>query len=95
MFIFGYLEEYIELNDNKYIEDIQAEFKTTKDRSKEGTLRCKLTFEKKIFLESYGTITDLVFVQLSYVLLCIQLLYYILAFGVIVNLCLKGCIFFY
>ncbi|CAL5419125.1 unnamed protein product [Camellia sinensis] len=45
-------EEYIGLDDNKYIGDLLAEFKAAKDRSKEEILHCKLTFKKKLFRES-------------------------------------------
>lgn len=60
-------EEYIGLDDNKYIGDLLAEFKTAKDRSKGEILHCKLTFKKKLFRESDEAITDPMFVQLSYV----------------------------
>lgn len=67
MFIFGCSEEYIGLDDNKYIGDLLAEFKAAKDRSKGEILHCKLTFKKKLFRESDEAITDPMFVQLSYV----------------------------
>ncbi|XP_048128537.1 kinesin-like protein KIN-14E isoform X2 [Rhodamnia argentea] len=60
-------EEYIGLDDNKYIGDLLAEFKAAKDRSKGEILHCKLTFKKKLFRESDEAITDPMFVQLSYV----------------------------
>ncbi|KAM7519914.1 hypothetical protein LguiB_018876 [Lonicera macranthoides] len=60
-------EEYIGLDDNKYIGDLLAEFKTAKDRSKGEILHCKLTFKKKLFRESDEAVTDPMFVQLSYV----------------------------
>ncbi|XP_076894530.1 kinesin-like protein KIN-14I [Bidens hawaiensis] len=53
-------EEYIELNDNKYIGDVLAESKSAKDQ-------CKLIFRKKFFRESDEAIADPVFVHLSYV----------------------------
>ncbi|XVE87578.1 hypothetical protein DITRI_Ditri18aG0128700 [Diplodiscus trichospermus] len=59
-------EEYIGLDDNKYIGDILAEFKAAKDRSKGEILHCKLIFKKKLFRESDEAITDPMFVQLSY-----------------------------
>ncbi|XP_044509281.1 kinesin-like protein KIN-14E isoform X1 [Mangifera indica] len=60
-------EEYIGLDDNKYISDLLAEFKAAKDRSKGEILHCKLTFKKKLFRESDETVTDPMFVHLSYV----------------------------
>ncbi|KAF7829094.1 kinesin-like protein KIN-14E [Senna tora] len=61
------LEEYIGLDDNKYIGDLLAEFKAAKDRSKGEILHCKLIFKKKLFRESDEAVTDPMFVQLSYV----------------------------
>lgn len=60
-------EEYIGLDDNKYIGDLLADFKASKDRSKGEILHCKLTFKKKLFRESDEAVTDPMFVQLSYV----------------------------
>ncbi|ESR38458.1 hypothetical protein CICLE_v10024719mg [Citrus x clementina] len=60
-------EEYIGLDDNKYIGDLLAEFKAAKDRSKGEILHCKLTFKKKLFRESDEAISEPMFVQLSYV----------------------------
>ncbi|PON82768.1 Kinesin-like protein [Trema orientale] len=60
-------EEYIGLDDNKYIGDLLAEFKVAKDRSKGEILHCKLTFKKKLFRESDEAVADPMFVQLSYV----------------------------
>ncbi|KAK6916933.1 MyTH4 domain [Dillenia turbinata] len=60
-------EEYIGLDDNKYIGDLLADFKAAKDRSKGEILHCKLTFKKKLFRESDEAINDPMFVQLSYV----------------------------
>ncbi|XP_071735356.1 kinesin-like protein KIN-14E isoform X1 [Rutidosis leptorrhynchoides] len=60
-------EEYIGLDDNKYIGDLLAEFKSAKDRSKGEISQCKLTFKKKLFRESDEAIADPMFVQLSYV----------------------------
>ncbi|KAK7821925.1 kinesin-like protein kin-14e [Quercus suber] len=62
-----HLEEYIGLDDNKYIGDLLAKFKAAKDRSKGEILHCKLTFKKKLFRESDEAVTDPMFVQLSYV----------------------------
>ncbi|KAF3787963.1 Kinesin-like calmodulin-binding protein-like protein [Nymphaea thermarum] len=61
------LEEYIVLDDNKYIGDLLAEFKSVKDRSKWEILHCKLSFKKRLFRESDDAIADPMFVQLSYV----------------------------
>ncbi|XP_020220804.1 kinesin-like protein KIN-14I [Cajanus cajan] len=60
-------EEYIGLDDNKYIGDLLAEFKAVKDRSKGEILQCKLIFKKKLFRESDEAVTDPMFLQLSYV----------------------------
>ncbi|XP_042508441.1 kinesin-like protein KIN-14I isoform X2 [Macadamia integrifolia] len=59
--------EYIGLDDNKYIGDLLAEFKAAKDRSKGEILHCKLCFKKKLFRESDEAVIDPMFVQLSYV----------------------------
>ncbi|KAG5089288.1 hypothetical protein JHK86_001900 [Glycine max] len=60
-------QEYIGLDDNKYIGDLLAEFKAVKDRSKGDILHCKLIFKKKLFRESDEAVTDPMFLQLSYV----------------------------
>ncbi|CAI9780861.1 unnamed protein product [Fraxinus pennsylvanica] len=60
-------EEHIGLDDNRYIGDLLADFKASKDRSKGEILHCKLIFKKKIFRESDEAVTDPMFVQLSYV----------------------------
>ncbi|KAJ0988105.1 hypothetical protein J5N97_006461 [Dioscorea zingiberensis] len=60
-------EEYIGLDDNKYIGDLLAEFKVAKDRSKGEILHCKLIFKKRLFRESDDAVVDPMFVQLSYV----------------------------
>ncbi|KAC9897492.1 hypothetical protein E3N88_45115 [Mikania micrantha] len=60
-------EEYIGLDDNKYIGDLLSEFKSAKDRSKGEISQCKLTFKKKLFRESDEAIADPMFIQLSYV----------------------------
>lgn len=60
-------EEFIGLDDNKYIGDLLAEFKAAKERSKGEILQCKLTFKKRLFRESDEAVTDPMFVQLSYV----------------------------
>ncbi|KAL5980142.1 Kinesin-like protein KIN-14I [Asimina triloba] len=60
-------EEYIGLDDNKYIGDLLAEFKAAKDRSKGEILHCKLSFKKRLFRESDESITDPMFIQLCYV----------------------------
>ena len=62
-----FAEEYIGLDDNKYIGDLLSEFKAIKDRNKGEILHCKLVFKKKLFRESDEAVTDLMFVQLSYV----------------------------
>ncbi|GAB4847660.1 Kinesin-like protein KIN-14E [Ancistrocladus abbreviatus] len=60
-------EEYLGLDDNKYIGDLLTEFKAAKDRSKGEILQCKLVFKKKLFRESDEAATDPMFLQLSYV----------------------------
>lgn len=60
-------EEYIGLDDHKYIGDILSDFKAVKDRSKGEILLCKLVFKKRLFRESDENIAEPMFVQLSYV----------------------------
>lgn len=62
-----FVEDYIGLDDNKYIGDLLADFKASKDRSKGEILHCKLTFKKKLFRESDEAVIDPMFAQLSYV----------------------------
>lgn len=64
------VEEYICLDENKYIGDLLADFKASKDRSKGEILHCKLIFKKKLFRESDEAVTEPMFVQLSYVQVC-------------------------
>jgi hypothetical protein len=64
---FWHAEEYIGLDDNKYIGDLLSEFKSAKDRNKGEILHCKLVFKKRLFRESDEAVTDPMFVQLSYV----------------------------
>lgn len=64
-------EEFIWLDDNKYIGDLLSEFKAAKDRSKGEILHCKLTFKKRLFRESDDAVEDPMFVQLSYVQVCV------------------------
>lgn len=42
----SFAEEYIGLDDNKYVGDLLAEFKAIKDRNKGEILHCKLVFKK-------------------------------------------------
>lgn len=60
-------EEYIGLDDDKYIGDLLAEIKAAKDRSKGEILHCKLVFKKRLFRESDEAVADPMFVQLLYV----------------------------
>ena len=60
-------EEYLALDDNKYVSDLLAEFKAAKDRTKGEISHCKLIFKKRLFRESDETVADPMFVQLSYV----------------------------
>ncbi|GAB2282924.1 Kinesin-like protein KIN-14E, variant 2 [Dionaea muscipula] len=60
-------EEYSGLDDNKYIGDMLAQFKSAKDRSKGELLHYKLVFKKKFFRESEEAVSDPMFLQLSYV----------------------------
>lgn len=64
------VEEYVGLDDNKYIGDLLADFKASKDRSKGEILHCKLILKKKLFRDSDEAITDPMFVQLSFVQVC-------------------------
>ncbi|CAM6015279.1 unnamed protein product [Sphagnum balticum] len=61
------MEDYTGLDDNKYIGDIVAEFKNTREKNKGELLQCKLLFKKRLFRESDEAITEPMFIQLSYV----------------------------
>ncbi|CAK9265415.1 unnamed protein product [Sphagnum jensenii] len=61
------IEDHIGLDDNKYIGDIVAEFKNSREKNKGELLQCKLLFKKRLFRESDEAITEPMFVQLSYV----------------------------
>ncbi|XP_024397614.1 kinesin-like protein KIN-14I isoform X2 [Physcomitrium patens] len=61
------IEEHIGLDDNKYIGDIVAEFKLSRDRSKGELFQSKLLFKKRLFRESDEAITEPMFVQLCYI----------------------------
>lgn len=60
-------EEHISLDDNKYLGDLIAEFKASKERNKGEALQCKLLFKKRLFRESDEAITEPMFIQLTYV----------------------------
>jgi hypothetical protein len=60
-------EDYTGLDDNKYIGDIVAEFKNTREKNKGELVQCKLLFKKRLFRESDEAITEPMFIQLSYV----------------------------
>lgn len=66
----GLAEEHIGLDDNKYIGDIVAEFKLSRDRSKGELFQSKLLFKKRLFRESDEAITEPMFVQLCYIQVC-------------------------
>lgn len=61
------IEEHVGLDDNKYIGDIVAEFKLSRDRIKGDLFQSKLLFKKRLFRESDEAITEPMFVQLSYI----------------------------
>eukprot|EP00249_Psilotum_nudum_P003559 c17004_g1_i1 orf=758-1918(+) len=50
-------EEYIALDDNRYIGDVLADFKSAKERNKGEILQYKLVFKKRLFRESDEAIT--------------------------------------
>ncbi|KAJ8512716.1 hypothetical protein OPV22_003150 [Ensete ventricosum] len=60
-------EEYLALDDNKYVSDLLAEFKAAKDPSKGEISHCKLISNNRLFRESDEAVADPMFVQLSYV----------------------------
>nr|GMC91386.1 kinesin-like calmodulin-binding protein [Ipomoea batatas] len=60
-------EEYLGLDDNAYIADLLANFKTSKYIGKGEVMHFKLVFKKKLFRESDEAVTDPMFIQLSYV----------------------------
>lgn len=58
-------EHYI-MDDNKYIADIMADFKSVKTREYQS----KILFKKRMFRETDETITEPQFITLSYVQVC-------------------------
>ncbi len=78
------LEEHIGLDDNKYVGDIVAEFKATKEKTK-GELQCRLLFKKRLFRESDESITEPMFVQLSYVQVQVLLLLCLVFYSTVFN----------
>jgi hypothetical protein len=75
-------EEYIGLDDHRFIGDLLIEFKASKERSKGEIIQCKLVFKKRLFRESDETITEPMFVQLSYVQVVV-----VFCMAVLSNLC--------
>eukprot|EP00873_Tetraselmis_striata_P004861 jgi/Tetstr1/425125/TSEL_015587.t1 len=59
------IDEHILLDDNKYMADVLVEFRTGK-AAKEG-MQSKILFKKRMFRETDETITEPVFVNLSFV----------------------------
>lgn len=65
-----YTEEFIRLDEKKYVGDILAEFKSKKDRSK-GEIFCfKLVFKRRLFKESDKDVSDPIVLHLSYIQVC-------------------------
>ncbi|KAL0906305.1 hypothetical protein M5K25_024788 [Dendrobium thyrsiflorum] len=60
-------DEFIRLDDKKYVGDLLAEFKSAKDRSKEEILHIKLVFKRRLFKESDEGVSDPIFLHLSYI----------------------------
>eukprot|EP00798_Chlamydomonas_sp_ICE-L_P023239 gene23239-30463_t len=58
------IDEHLLLDDNRYIADVMCEFRNSK-MAKEG-YQSKLLFKKRMFRETDETITELQFVNLSY-----------------------------
>jgi hypothetical protein len=74
--VFSHLcsDEHVCLDENKYIGDLVAEFKATKEKTKGGEMvQCKLLFKKRLFQETDEAITDSVFVQLSFVQVAVSI----------------------
>ncbi len=59
-------EHYI-MDDNKYVADIMADFKSVKTRDYQS----KILFKKRMFRETDETITEPQFITLSYVQVCV------------------------
>lgn len=59
-------DEHIFLDDHKYIADVQADFRTAKANSKEA-VQSKVLFKKRMFRETDESITEPMFINLSYV----------------------------
>nr|AMS24255.1 kinesin 14-VIa protein [Marsilea vestita] len=60
-------DEHVSLDENKYLGDLIAEFKASKERNKGEGLQCKLLFKKKLFREADEAITEPMFIQLIYI----------------------------
>ena len=59
-------ERHIFLDDNRFIADIVAEFRSTRADKREPT-QCKLLFKKRMFRETDEAISEPMFINLSYV----------------------------
>ncbi|KAH9307930.1 hypothetical protein KI387_035841, partial [Taxus chinensis] len=64
---FAAVKEYISLDANKNVGDILAEFKAAKECSKAGKPQFKLVFKKCLFRDTDDSITEPMFMKLSYV----------------------------
>ncbi|MCO5547391.1 hypothetical protein L7F22_000840 [Adiantum nelumboides] len=60
-------DEHISLDENKYLGDLIAEFKSFKERNKGEALQCKLLFKKRLFREADEAITEPMFIQLTFI----------------------------
>ncbi|XP_020590993.1 kinesin-like protein KIN-14I isoform X2 [Phalaenopsis equestris] len=60
-------EEFIRLDDNKYVGDLLAENNSAKEHSKGEILSVKLVFKRRIFKDSDKDVSDPKFLHLSYI----------------------------
>ena len=56
-------DEHLLLDDNKYVADVLYDFKNSKQKDSQS----KLLFKKRMFRETDETITEPMFISLSYV----------------------------
>uniref|UniRef100_A0A7S0R8D5 Kinesin-like protein n=1 Tax=Pyramimonas obovata TaxID=1411642 RepID=A0A7S0R8D5_9CHLO len=60
-------DEHIFLDDHKYVADVLADFRTLKGQGTKEAVQSKLLFKKRMFRETDESITEAMFINLSYV----------------------------
>jgi len=60
-------DEHIFLDDHKYVADVLADFRTLKGQGTKEAVQSKLLFKKRMFRETDESITEPMFINLSYV----------------------------